>query len=149
MKLPLIQNRRKIMLNSTKQRRLVLMLSLVIGILSGLAAVLLKNVVHHFNRLITDGFDFAQGNYLYLILPLIGIGLTVLFANYVVKDDIGHGVSNILFSISKKIGFIKPHNMYSSMIGSTLTIGFGGSMGLEAPIVLTGSPSSVVNNLNL
>jgi len=139
MSIHLFQNRRKIVLNSTKQRRLVLLLSLVIGILSGLAAVFLKNMVHYFNKLITSGFDFAHGNYLYLVLPLTGIGLTVLFANYVVKDDIGHGVSHILFSISKKMGFIKPHNMYSSMVGSTLTIGFGGSMGLEAPIVLTGS----------
>jgi len=126
-------------INSTKQRRIVLFLSLVIGILSGLAAVLLKNTVHYTNKLITSGFDFAQGNYLYLALPLVGIGLAVLFANYVVKDDIGHGVSNILFAISKKLGFIKPHNMYSSMVGSTLTIALGGSMGLEAPIVLTGS----------
>jgi len=111
----------------------------VIGLLSGLAAVLLKNIVHFTNELITDGFDFGEGNYLYLALPLIGIGLAVLFATFIVKDDIGHGVSRILYAVSKQNGRIKPHNMYSSMVGSTLTIGFGGSMGLEAPIVLTGS----------
>jgi len=134
-----LPSKHKFALNSTKQRRLVLLLSVVIGILSGLAAVLLKNAVHFTNELITSGFDFAEGNYLYLAFPLIGIGLTVLFASFIIKDDIGHGVSRILFAISKKHGRIKSHNMYSSMIGSTLTIGFGGSMGLEAPIVLTGS----------
>ena len=129
----------KLALNSTKQRRLVLILSVLIGLLSGLAAVLLKNIVHYTNELITNGFDFGEGNYLYLALPLIGIGLTVLFAKYIIKDDIGHGISRILYAISKKNGRLESHNMYSSMVGSTLTIGFGGSMGLEAPIVLTGS----------
>lgn len=129
----------KISINSTKDRRLVLLLSMLIGVLSGLAAVLLKNTVHFTNYLITNGFEFAASNYLYLAFPLIGIGLTVLFAKYVVKDDISHGVSRILFAISKKGGKLEPHNMYSSMAGSTLTIAFGGSMGLEAPIVLTGS----------
>ena len=129
----------KFTVNSSKQRRLVLILSLVIGILSGLAAVLLKNTVHYTNDLITNGFDFAQGNYLYLAFPLIGIGLTVLFATLIIKDDISHGVARILYAISRKNGRIESHNMYSSMVGSTLTIGFGGSMGLEAPIVLTGS----------
>ena len=127
------------MLNSSRQRRLVLLLSLVVGLLSGLAAVLLKNMVHFTTKLITDGFDFAQGNYWFFALPLIGIGLTILFAKFLIKEDIGHGVSHILYAISKKNGRIKPHNMYSSMVGSTLTIGLGGSMGLEAPIVLTGS----------
>ena len=126
-------------LNSTWQRRLVLVLSVVIGLLSGLAAVLLKNIVHYTNELITSGFEFGEGNYLYLALPLVGIGLTVLFAKFIIKADIGHGVSSILYAISKKNGRLDSHNMYSSMVGSTLTIGFGGSMGLEAPIVLTGS----------
>lgn len=129
----------RIALNSSKQRRLVLVLSIVIGVLSGLAAVLLKNTVHYTNKLITSGFEFGQGNYLYLALPLVGIGLTILFARFVINDEISHGVSKILHAISLRNGRIRPHNMYSSMIGSTLTIGFGGSMGLEAPIVLTGS----------
>ena len=131
--------RHRFILNSTRQRRLVLILSVVIGLLSGLAAVVLKNTVHYTNELITNGFDFGEGNYLYLAFPLIGIGLTVLFATFIVRDDISHGVSRILYAISKKDGRLDAHNMHSSMIGSTLTIGFGGSMGLEAPIVLTGS----------
>jgi CIC family chloride channel protein len=108
-------------------------------LVSGLAAVLLKNTVHYTNDLITHGFDFTQGNYLYLAFPLIGIGLTILFSKYIARDDIGHGVSRILYALSRKKGRLEPHNMYSSMIGSTFTIAFGGSMGLEAPIVLTGS----------
>ncbi len=126
-------------INSTKYRKRILFLSFVIGLLSGLAAVLLKNIVHYTHHLITHGFDFAQGNYLYLILPVVGIGLTVLFSKYIIRDNISHGVSRILYAISKKNGKIESHNMYSSMIGSTFTIAFGGSMGLEAPIVLTGS----------
>lgn len=112
---------------------------MVIGLISGLAAVLLKNTVHYTNDLITHGFDFTQGNYLYLAFPIIGIGITILFATFIIKDDIGHGVSKILYALSRKKGNLKSHNMYSSMIGSTFTIAFGGSMGLEAPIVLTGS----------
>jgi len=80
-----------------------------------------------------------NSNYLYLAFSLYWISLTVIFATYIVRDDIGHGVSRILYAISRKHGRIKSHNMYSSMIGSTLTIAFGGSVGLEAPIVLTGS----------
>ncbi len=117
----------------------MLVLSLLIGLVSGLAAVLLKNTVFFTHDLITHGFVFDEANYLYLAFPFIGITITVLFANYVVRDDIGHGVSRILYAISRKHGKIKSHNMYSSMIGSTFTVAFGGSVGLEAPIVLTGS----------
>lgn len=134
-------NRRfyRIVRTKENQRRLVLILSLVVGLVSGLAAVLLKNTVHYTNDLITNGFDFTRGNYLYLAFPLVGIGLTILFAKYIARDDIGHGVSKILYAVSRKKGRLEAHNMYSSMIGSTFTIAFGGSMGLEAPIVLTGS----------
>jgi len=125
--------------NSTYQRRLILLLSIVIGLLSGLAAVLLKNIVHYTHHLITHGFDFSEGNYLYFILPVFGIGVTVVFTKYVIKDNISHGVSRILYAISKRRGKIGAHNIYSSIIGATFTIAFGGSMGLEAPIVLTGS----------
>lgn len=126
-------------LSGRNQKRLVMVLSLIVGLVSGLAAVLLKNTVHYTNDLITHGFDFTQGNYLYLAFPLLGIGLTILFAKYIIRDDISHGVSKILYALSRKKGRLESHNMYSSMIGSTFTIAFGGSMGLEAPIVLTGS----------
>jgi len=87
----------RIVRTNENQRRLVLVLSLIIGLISGLAAVLLKNTVHYTNDLITHGFDFAKGNYLYLAFPLIGIGLSILIAKYIARDDIGHGVSKILY----------------------------------------------------
>ena len=129
----------KFTVESTEYRKRILVLSFVIGLLSGLAAVMLKNIVHYTHHLITNGFDFSAINYFYLVLPVVGIGLTVLFTKYVLKDKIGHGVSRILYAISKKNGKLDAHNMYSSMIATTFTIAFGGSMGLEAPIVLTGS----------
>lgn len=100
---------------------------------------MLKNIVHYTHSLITDDFNFGDGRYVYLIFPVIGIALTVIFAKYIIKADIGHGVSNILYAISKQNGRIKKHNIYSSVVASTFTIAFGGSVGLEAPIVLTGS----------
>jgi CIC family chloride channel protein len=120
-------------------RQFVYIVSLVVGLLSGLAAVLLKNTVHAVNHFLTHTLEVNDANFMYFVYPIIGIILTVLFVKFVVKDNIGHGVSKILFAISKNRGSIKGHNTYSSLIGSTFTVGFGGSVGLEAPIVLTGS----------
>jgi chloride channel protein, CIC family len=120
------------------EHKFVLILSFVVGILSGLAAVLLKSTVHYTHHFLTKGFEDGF-NYTFLILPIIGIFLTVLFVKYFVKDKIGHGVSRILYALSKNNGRLKGHNNYSSIIASTLTIGFGGSVGAEAPIVLTGA----------
>ncbi len=119
--------------------QLIIVLSLVIGILSGLAAVVLKNLVHYTFYWISRGFQFEKENFLYLALPLIGITLTVLFLKFFIKKDIGHGISRILYAISKRKGILELHHTYSSMIASTFTVAFGGSVGLEAPIVLTGS----------
>lgn len=126
-------------------RNFVLILALIIGLISGLAAVLLKNTVHYTHYFLTRGFDAEDGNLLYLAYPLFGMALTVLFVRYVVKDNISHGVSRILYAISKNNGFIRSHNNYSSLVASTITVGFGGSVGLEAPIVLTGA--SIGSNL--
>jgi len=120
-------------------QQFVLILSFVIGILSGLAAAILKNTVHYTSYLITRGFQFEKENYFYLALPFVGILLTVIYTKFILKKDISHGVSKILYGISKKTGKIDGHNTYSSMIASTITVAFGGSVGLEAPIVLTGS----------
>jgi len=120
------------------ERNLVHILSFVIGILSGLAAVVLKSTVHYTHHFLTHGFKEGF-SYTYLAYPIIGITLTVLFVKYHVKDKIGHGVSRILYALSKNNGRMKPHNNYSSVVASTLTIGFGGSVGVEAPIVLTGA----------
>jgi CIC family chloride channel protein len=122
-----------------EQRHFILILSLLVGILSGLAAILLKNAIHFTHDTLTELFSAEGQKYWLFILPALGILLTVLFVHFFVKDNIGHGVSRILFAISKKNSKIKSHNSYSSVVASTLTIGFGGSVGAEAPIVLTGA----------
>ncbi|MFO7573597.1 MAG: chloride channel protein [Bacteroidales bacterium] len=113
---------------------------MVVGLVSALAAVILKNTIHFMHKLLTSGFVKENSeSYLLLAYPLIGIILTWLFVKYVVRDDISHGVSRILKSISKGNSVIKKHNNWSSIVASTITIGFGGSVGAEAPIVLTGA----------
>ena len=120
-------------------RRFVILLSFIVGVLGGLAAVVLKNLIFIVEDLLTHTFNVDRVNWYYFALPLIGIFFTVIFVKYVVKDKISHGISRILYAISRKKSVLAPHNMYSSMIASSLTVGFGGSVGLEAPIVLTGS----------
>lgn len=121
------------------QVKLVYILSLVVGLLSALAAALLKNAIHYTQQLLTNAMQDGSGSYLYLAYPMAGMLLTVIFVRYVVKDKISHGISRVLYAISKNRSDLKPHNTWSSLIASTLTIGFGGSVGAEAPIVLTGS----------
>lgn len=127
------------------EKNFIYLLSLVVGLLSGLAALILKNLVHFVEVKITQWVSVDSISYWYLIYPMIGIFLTVLFVKFIIKDNIGHGVAKILFAISKKNSKLKPHNSYSSMIASSLTIGLGGSVGAEAPIVLTGA--SIGSNL--
>ena len=121
------------------QVKLVYFLSLVVGLLSALAAALLKYSIHYIHQILVVGITSESGRMLYVAYPLIGMFLTFLFVKYVVRDNISHGISRILFSISRKKSQLRPHNTWSSIIASTLTIGFGGSVGAEAPIVLTGS----------
>jgi CIC family chloride channel protein len=116
-----------------------MILSFIIGVLSGLAAVLLKNIVHFVHQHLTGGFNLESENLLYLFYPITGIIITAVFVKYILKDNIGHGVSRILYAMSRRNGYLAAHNSYSSMIASTFTVGFGGSVGLEAPIVLTGA----------
>nr|WP_321408360.1 chloride channel protein [uncultured Carboxylicivirga sp.] len=121
------------------QKHFILILSLLVGIFSGLAAVILKNAIHFIQTLLTNNFKVEHMNYLYLAYPIIGIFITLIIVKYVIKDSLGHGVSKILYAISKRGGHIKTHNNYSSILTSSFTIGFGGSVGAEAPIVLTGA----------
>ncbi len=121
------------------QRHFILILSFVVGILTSLAANLLKYLIHLIHVLLTESFSRDQVNYWYLLFPAIGILLASLFVRYVVKDDISHGVTKILYAISQRKSIIKLHNVWSSLVSSSITIGFGGSVGAEAPIVLTGS----------
>lgn len=122
-----------------KEKQLVLFVSFLIGIFTALAAYLLKTTIHSIQHLLTENLTEDTGNYLYLIYPVIGILIAGLFVKYIVKDDISHGVTKILYAISQRKSFIKLHNTYTSIIASSITIGFGGSVGAEAPIVLTGA----------
>lgn len=132
-------------LKNISHRNFVLFLSLIVGLVSGMAAVVLKNTVYYTHYFLTEGFEIEASNFLYLAYPLLGIALTVLFVKYIVKDNISHGISKILYAISRNNSHIKPHNNFSSLLASTITVGFGGSVGLEAPIVLTGA--SIGSNL--
>lgn len=125
--------------DNRSEKQVTLMLSLLVGVCTGIAAFLLKTLVDEIKYLLTQGFDEAETNGLYLLYPAVGILLTSLFIKYVVRDDISHGVTKILYAISRKKARIKPHNRWSSVVASAITIGFGGSVGAEAPIVLTGS----------
>ena len=120
-------------------KRLMLLLAFVIGVLTALAGLLLKWLIGQIEHLLTNHFSITGANWPYLVYPVVGILITGLFVRYVVRDDIGHGITKILYAIARKKSYIKAHNMCSSVVASGITIGFGGSVGAEAPIVLTGS----------
>lgn len=119
----------------------MIFMSLLVGLACGLAAVVLKNTVHYTYLFITDTkwFSADSSNFLFLVYPMVGITITVLLIKYFIKDDLSHGVSKVMYAMSRKKGYIKPHHTYSSIVTSSITVAFGGSVGLEAPIVLTGS----------
>lgn len=121
------------------QRQFILLLSFIVGVISSLAAFVLKHFIEFIQHRLTGGFESDSFNWLYLIYPVVGIFITGLFIRNVVRDDISHGVTKVLYSISRRQGRIKGHNMWSSLIASGITIGFGGSVGAESPIVFTGS----------
>ena len=120
------------------ERTKLLLLSLVVGLCSGLAAVLLNWLISKISSILASGHA-AGYHWMYLALPGIGMLLSMLAVKYIVRDNIGHGVTKVLVAVSKDESKIKPHNMWSSMLTSALTIGFGGSVGAEAPIVYTGA----------
>ena len=116
-----------------------MLISFLVGIFTACAGLLLKWLIGQIEDLLTHEFVETGANWLYLVYPVIGIWLTMLFIKYIVRDDISHGVTKILFAIARKQSRIKPHNTWTSVAASAITIGFGGSVGAEAPIVLTGS----------
>lgn len=120
-------------------RTFTLIMSFVVGLFTGLAAVLLKWLIHGIQHLLTSHMINEGLNGLYFVYPIVGVFLVGLFVRYIVKDDISHGVTRILHAFSQRKSRVKPHNMYSSIIASSVTIGFGGSVGAEAPIVYTGA----------
>ncbi|NJO70091.1 MAG: chloride channel protein [Bacteroidetes bacterium] len=120
-------------------RGFVYILCLLTGLIGGVSAVFLKNIVHLTGELVFSAFDEDIPNFVNLAIPGLGILLTVLFIKYVVKENISHGITKVLYAISRNSSKIKIHNTYSSVVSSTLTVGFGGSVGLEAPMVYTGA----------
>ncbi len=121
------------------ERAFVLFLALLVGFFSAVAALVLHGVINQIVALLTSSFNKSTANWLYLVYPVIGIFLTSLFVRYIVKDNISHGITRILYAISSKRSRLRGHNCWSSVVASGITIGFGGSVGAEAPIVLTGS----------
>lgn len=120
-------------------RQFTLILSFLVGLFAAIAAFILHWLIEEIELLLTSKFDTNTFNWMYLVYPVIGIYLTSLFVRYIVKDEISHGITRILYAISSKRSRLKGHNCWSSVIASAITIGFGGSVGAEAPIVLTGS----------
>lgn len=125
--------------STINEKQFILLLSLIVGVLTSLAAFALKWIIEHIRFLLTENVQSEGVNWVYLVYPVIGILLTMLFVRYLVRDDISHGVTKILYSISRNKARIKLHNTWSSILASSITIGFGGSVGAESPIVLTGS----------
>ncbi len=117
----------------------IIVLALMVGFFAAVAAFILHSLINQISGLLTSQINDTKANWLYLVLPVVGIYLTSLFVRYVVRDDISHGITRILYAISSKKSRLKAHNMWSSVVSSAITIGFGGSVGAEAPIVLTGS----------
>jgi CIC family chloride channel protein len=134
-----MDNRLHQKLSEISEKNRIYILSLLIGLLAGIAAFSLKSFIHYVGLFLTSHLKVSDESIVYMAFPMIGILITVLIVKYVIKDDISHGVSKILSAISKKGSYIKAHNMFSSMITSGFTIGFGGSVGAESPIVYTGS----------
>lgn len=120
-------------------KQFIIILSFFVGLGAAIAAWVLKFLIHEIEHVLTSQFDVTQANWLFLVYPVVGIYFTALFIKYIVRDDIGHGVTKILYALSRRQGNIRGHNCWSSVIASALTIGFGGSVGAESPIVLTGS----------
>ena len=121
------------------EKMFMIILALIVGFFAAVAAFVLHWIIRQIVQLLTSSFDRTGANWLYLVYPVVGIYLTSLFVRYIVKDNISHGITRILYAISSNKSRLKSHNCWSSVIASAITIGFGGSVGAEAPIVLTGS----------
>lgn len=117
----------------------VYLMSVVVGLAAGLAAVVLKNSVHFIRQLLDFGITSMYENYLFFVYPAVGIFLTIIFIRYIIKGRAGHGIPEVLYSISRNNSILPRHSMFSSVIGSAVTVGFGGSVGLEGPSVSTGA----------
>lgn len=127
------------LIGKLSEKDAMMVLALTVGIACGLAAVLLHTLIGLLHDGLFSGIGGGAYNMMYLVYPGIGMLLSLLFVKYVVKDNIGHGVTKVLQAVSKNESKIRPHNMWTSVAASSVTIGFGGSVGAEAPIVYTGA----------
>ena len=118
---------------------MLLILAMLVGLGSGLAAVILKHLIHFFQWILTGWFNTASDSFLFFLYPGVGMLAALLMVKYLIKDNIGHGVTKVLLAVSRNESRIKKHNVWSSLPTSAVTIGFGGSVGAEAPIVYTGA----------
>ena len=134
-----LQQLHKWRVEHVSEKMFMIILALIIGFFAAVAAFSLHWIINQIVLLLTSSFDRTGANWLYLVYPVVGIYLTSLFVRYIVKDNISHGITRILYAISSNKSRLKSHNCWSSVIASAITIGFGGSVGAEAPIVLTGS----------
>ncbi|PKP35195.1 MAG: chloride channel protein [Bacteroidetes bacterium HGW-Bacteroidetes-17] len=126
-------------LRHINDRQFILITSVLVGFLASIAVIIIKKSASYISSFLTSNFANEYENYLYLAFPMIGILIVVFFVRHFIRQDIGHGVAGVLYAISKNNGIIKRHNMFSSIIAGTITVGFGGSVGLEAPTVATGA----------
>lgn len=117
----------------------VMLLSVIVGIAAGLGAVIIKRSVRFIEHMLTEGFSDDIHNYSYFIYPAIGLLIVILFQKFILKKPVGHGIPNVLYAISKNSSLIKAYQMVASIITSSITVGFGGSVGLEGPTVSTGA----------
>ena len=121
------------------EKTFVVFLALLVGTFGGFAALLLKELIHLISHGLTSGMSATSGNILFIIYPAVGVLITLLFVRYVVRDNISHGVTRVLYAISQNKSRLKRHNMFTSLCASSVTIGFGGSVGAEGPIVMSGA----------
>ncbi len=120
-------------------RQIMMIVAVFIGVVAGLATFIFEKLMKLIENGLVSWFNVESAGWLYLVYPVVGIIAASLFVRYIIKDDISEGVTKVLYAMSKRNSRIKPHNCYSSILGGALTIGFGGSVGPEAPIVLTGA----------
>ncbi len=122
-----------------KEKSFVVFLALLVGLAGGFAALLLKTLIHLISTTLTSRLAVDEGQLLYIVYPAVGVLITLLYVRYLVRDNISHGVTRVLYAISQNKSRLKKHNMFTSLCASSVTIGFGGSVGAEGPIVFTGA----------
>lgn len=125
-------------------RQFMLLMSIPTGFLAGLAAVVIKRSAHGIRDLVL-GVHFNYSDFLFFVYPALGILLTIMFCRFILRKEVGHGIPGILYAVSKNKGEVSGHSTWSAIVASALTVGFGGSVGLEGPSVSTGA--SIGSNL--